>query len=144
MANTKPTWKLSADKLTYTKIYSQEETYYTTVEDIYGNKIDVLIEIKKDIANIPLKVTMECKQGEIDIIAKDKNEYVFIEVKTRQNFHYGMPCEAVDERKQKHIWNATRYYIYSHKLEDQYIRIDVIEIYKRKNRFYLHHIKQIK
>ena len=86
----------------------------------------------------------ECKQGEIDIIAKDKNEYVFIEVKTRQNHHYGMPCEAVDERKQKHIWNATRYYIYSHKLEDQYIRIDVIEIYKRKNRFYLHHIKQIK
>ena len=78
----------------------------------------------------------ECKQGEIDIIAKDKNEYVFIEVKTRQNFHYGMPCEAVDERKQKHIWNATRYYIYSHKLEDQYIRIDVIEIYKRKNRGY--------
>ena len=84
------------------------------------------------------------KFGEIDIIAKDKKEYVFIEVKTRQNFHYGMPCEAVNERKQKHIWNATRYYIYSHKLEDQYIRIDVIEIYKRKNRFYLHHIKQIK
>ena len=61
MANTKPTWKLSADKLTYTKIYNQEEKYYTTVEDIYGNKIDVLIEIKKDIANIPLKVTMEYK-----------------------------------------------------------------------------------
>ena len=74
MANTKPTWKLSADKLTYTKIYSQEETYYTTVEDIYGNKIDVLIEIKKDIANIPLKVTMEyiCKRESITIIWKHK------------------------------------------------------------------------
>ena len=63
-----------------------------------------------------------CKQGEIDIIAKDKNEYVFIEVKTRQNRHYGMPCEAVDERKQKHIWNATKYYLHLHKLENEYIR----------------------
>lgn len=86
----------------------------------------------------------ECKQGEIDIIAKDKEEYVFIEVKTRQNFHYGIPSEAVDERKQKHIWNATEYYIYLHKLENKYIRIDVIEIYKKKGKFYINHIKQIK
>lgn len=84
-----------------------------------------------------------CKQGEIDIIAKDKDEYVFIEVKTRQSFKYGMPSEAVDENKQKHIIKATEYYIYSHKLENEYIRIDVIEIYKKNNKFYLHHIKQI-
>lgn len=86
----------------------------------------------------------ECKQGEIDIIAKEKNEYVFIEVKTRQNFQYGMPCEAVDKHKQKHIWNAAKYYIYLHKIENEFIRIDVIEIYKKKEKFYLHHIKQIK
>ena len=85
----------------------------------------------------------ECKQGEIDIIAKDKNEYVFIEVKTRQNRHYGMPCEAVDARKQKHIWNATKYYLYIHKLENQYVRFDVIEVYKKKGRVYVHQIKQI-
>ena len=84
----------------------------------------------------------ECRQGEIDIIAKDKNEYVFIEVKTRQNRHYGMPCEAVTEKKQKHIWNATKYYIYTHKLENQYIRFDVIEVYKRNGKFYVHQIKQ--
>lgn len=86
----------------------------------------------------------ECKQGEIDIIAKNKNEYVFIEVKTRQSFKYGMPSESVNERKQKHIWNATKYYLYSHKLEKAYVRIDVIEIYKKKDKFYLNHIKQIK
>ncbi len=84
----------------------------------------------------------ECRQGEIDIIAKDNDEYVFIEVKTRQNFHYGMPCEEVNEQKQKHIWKATRYYLYSHKLEDSFIRFDVIEVYKRKDKFYVHHIKQ--
>ncbi len=84
-----------------------------------------------------------CRQGEIDIIAKDKKEYVFIEVKTRQNRHYGMPCEAVDERKQKHIWNATKYYLHIYKLENQYIRFDVIEVYKKKGEFFIHHIKQI-
>lgn len=83
-----------------------------------------------------------CKQGEIDIIAKDKDEYVFIEVKTRQNANYGRPCEAVNERKQKHIWNATKYFLYSHKLENKPVRFDVIEVYKKKERFYIHHIKQ--
>ena len=85
----------------------------------------------------------ECRQGEIDIIAKDKEEYVFIEVKTRQNLHYGMPAEAVTPVKEKHIWNATKYYIYSHKLENKFIRFDVIEVYKRKNQFYINHIKQV-
>lgn len=85
----------------------------------------------------------ECRQGEIDIIAKDKEEYVFIEVKTRQNFHYGMPCDAVTEKKQNHIWNATKYYLYSHKLESKFVRFDVIEIYKKNGQFYIHHIKQI-
>lgn len=83
-----------------------------------------------------------CKQGEIDIIAKDKKEYVFIEVKTRQNFHYGAPSEAVDEQKQNHIWKVAEYYIYIHKLENAYIRFDVLEIYKNKSKFYIHHIKQ--
>lgn len=46
-----------------------------------------------------------CGQGEIDIIAKDitKKELVFFEVKTRSNFKYGNPADAVNEQKQKHM-----------------------------------------
>ena len=84
----------------------------------------------------------ECRQGEIDIVAKDNNEYVFIEVKTRQNFNYGRPVDAVTEQKQKHILKATKYYLYLHKLENQYVRFDVIEVYKSSNKFYINHIKQ--
>ena len=73
-----------------------------------------------------------CRQGEIDIVAFDKktNEYVFIEVKTRTNKKYGNPEEAVNEPKQKHIYNSTKYYIYKNKLENAFIRFDVIVIYK--------------
>ena len=76
-----------------------------------------------------------CKQGEIDIIAIDveKNEYVFIEVKSRTNYEYGSPIEAVTTQKQKHIVSATQYYIYKNNLENKFIRFDVITIYKRKN-----------
>ena len=50
-----------------------------------------------------LERNFECSQGEIDIIAKNKNELVFIEVKTRSNTNFGTPSEAVDYKKQKHI-----------------------------------------
>ncbi len=85
----------------------------------------------------------ECRQGEIDIIAKDKNEYVFIEVKTRQNFNYGMPSEAVTQVKQNHILKVAQYYLYIHKLENAFTRFDVIEVYKTNGKFYINHLKQI-
>ena len=84
-----------------------------------------------------------CKQGEIDIIAKEDDEIVFIEVKTRSNVACGRPSEAVNQVKQKHIKKATKYYIYLNKLENHYIRIDVIEVYLKNNKFYINHIKQI-
>ena len=70
-----------------------------------------------------------CIQGEIDIIAREKEYLVFIEVKTRANINFGEPKEAVDRNKQKHIYKAAEYYLYKHKKEENYVRIDVIEVY---------------
>lgn len=87
----------------------------------------------------------ECRQGEIDIIAIDqnKNELVFIEVKTRRSNLYGKPIEAVSDVKKKHLLNAIRYYLYQRNLQDEYIRVDVIEIYLVKSRYKVNHVKQI-
>ena len=53
-----------------------------------------------------------CHQGEIDIVAKDKNEIVFIEVKTRTNKKYGFASEAVNENKILHIYKKIRKMFY--------------------------------
>ena len=84
-------------------------------------------------------------QGEIDIIAYDvKNkELVFFEVKTRTNFNYGFPVEAVNIQKQKHIINCVKYYIYSRNIQNTFIRIDVIEIVVNKGKYKLNHLQKV-
>lgn len=73
------------------------------------------------------------KKGEIDIVAQEKDEIVFVEVKARKKFFghlYGMPEDAVDRRKIKKIkntaWNFLERYKYS--LNDTRWRVDVISI----------------
>ena len=85
----------------------------------------------------------EARQGEIDIIALDKEELVFIEVKTRSNISYGKPAEAVDNKKQKHLIKTVEYYLYERHLENEVVRIDVVEIYLWKHKYRVNHIKQI-
>lgn len=82
------------------------------------------------------------KYGEIDIIAKDKDEYVFIEVKTRTTNNYGTPAEAVDNNKRKCMKSASNVYIYLNKLENKYIRYDIVEVYfVNQNQYYINHLK---
>ena len=66
MADTKPTWKLSDDKLTYTKDFTKNQSYITDVKDIYGNTTKVKIsitQIKKKILN---GIDVSVYQGTID------------------------------------------------------------------------------
>ena len=67
------------------------------------------------------------KHKEIDIIAKDKEELVVVEVKTRQNDEHGEPDIAVGITKQKMlIWAADAYVRY--KNLDVDVRFDIISI----------------
>ena len=83
------------------------------------------------------------RHGEIDIIAKDKKYYVFVEVKTRTNLSFGNPVEAVDKYKQNHIYKSAKYYLYINKLEEKFVRFDVIEVFISKNNYKINHIKQV-
>ena len=70
-----------------------------------------------------------CRQGEIDIIAKDRDYLVFIEVKYRRDEHEGDPAEAVDARKQARILRTARYYMTRYHIsEDTPCRFDVVAV----------------
>ena len=70
-----------------------------------------------------------CRQGEIDIIARDKEYLCFMEVKFRKNSEFGQPQEAVNISKQRKISKVSRFYLYSKNLSfDTPIRYDVIAV----------------
>lgn len=66
--------------------------------------------------------------GEIDIIAKFKNTYIFIEVKARTTLKFGYPQEAVDRKKQANIKKGALYFLKQNRIFEYVARFDVIEI----------------
>ncbi len=66
--------------------------------------------------------------GEIDIIAKDGDYTVFVEVKTRSSESFGAPSEAVDYRKRQKYFKIATAYLTSKNLTDTAVRFDVIEV----------------
>ena len=104
---------------------------------------DLAVRYLESLGYIIIERNFSAKQGEIDVIAQDNEELVFIEVKTRTNNLYGKPIDAVNEVKQKHLISTTKYYLYTKHLENYFIRLDVIEVYLRENSYKINHIKQI-
>ncbi|MCX7717463.1 MAG: YraN family protein [Candidatus Sumerlaeaceae bacterium] len=58
-----------------------------------------------------LERNFRCRAGEIDIIAEDHGQIVFIEVKARSPRAWQRPAEAVDETKQHRLTAAARTYL---------------------------------
>lgn len=84
-----------------------------------------------------------CRRGEIDIIAMDGNILVFIEVKTRRNQKFGLPCEAITSKKLKHLKNAVSYYMMTSSGQQYDMRIDVIEILIIDGNKFIHHLENV-
>jgi putative endonuclease len=71
---------------------------------------------------------------EIDLIVKNKEYLVFVEVKTRRldpdsETVFTKPASAVDREKQQHILRAARCYLAAHPEENKKCRFDVVEVY---------------
>ncbi len=70
----------------------------------------------------------KCKFGEADIIARDGNTIVFVEVKTRSGLEHGFPSEAIDEKKRNRYERIAMTYLANYADIDVSVRFDVVAI----------------
>lgn len=75
-----------------------------------------------------IETNFRCAIGEIDIIAREKNELVFIEVKTRTSGELGFPEQAVGIRKQKKMSQLALWYLQKKNINNTASRFDVLAI----------------
>lgn len=82
------------------------------------------------------------KKLEIDLIFEDKatKEIIFIEVKSRSSLNYGLPEEAIDEKKQANLRSAASVFI---KLNPEFrlhtLRFDAVSVLKLNDSFSISH-----
>ncbi len=69
--------------------------------------------------------------GEMDIIAREKDTLVFVEVKTRTSMAFGPPQLAVNSTKQMQLSKVALYFLKEKRLEDIKARFDVVAILLR-------------
>lgn len=67
-------------------------------------------------------------QTEVDLIARDRDTVVFVEVKSRATDEFGSPDRAIGAEKRKHIVRAARAYATRAGIEWSQVRFDVISI----------------
>jgi putative endonuclease len=90
-------------------------------EDLARNRL-------KDLGYRVLETNYRCPLGEIDLIARDGETLVFVEIKTRRNQPSSSAKEAVHKRKQVQLSKAALAYMKHKNLWGSKARFDVVAI----------------
>jgi putative endonuclease len=89
---------------------------------------------------IILEVNWRAGRNEIDIIARDKDFLVIIEVKSRSSSTFSEPEEAVTRDKQQALIRAANAYIFKKNINLD-TRFDIISIIHNRNETRVNHLK---
>ena len=76
-----------------------------------------------------LQRNFRCSRGEIDLVMRDGDSLVFVEVRYRRRDRCGSGAESVDRRKQARIVACARYFLLCHpRLAERPARFDVVAV----------------
>ena len=75
-----------------------------------------------------LETNFRCSYGEVDIVAQEREQLVFVEVKTRRSRTFGTPEESITQSKKNKLMEVAQAYLQTHVDLPEAWRIDVVTI----------------
>ena len=88
-----------------------------------------------------LERNFRVNRGEIDIVARDGDTLVFVEVKTKIRGGFGEPEDRVDRRKQVQLGKVALGYLQEKRVENRDCRFDVVAVTKEAQETKIRHIE---
>jgi putative endonuclease len=88
-----------------------------------------------------LAVNYRYSRKEIDLVCRDGDELVFVEVKGGSADAFGGPIHKVDKRKQQALIEAARGYLAAHQLKYSSCRFDLVIVREDSARLTIEHLK---
>jgi len=99
----------------------------TDASGLWGEDIAARMLAGKGYKILGIRVRLDARD-EIDIVARDEESLVFVEVKTRKNEAYGRPAAAVKREKQHTLSRAAVRYLKRIKFPAVNFRFDIVEV----------------
>lgn len=81
--------------------------------------------------------------GEIDLIARDKDRLVFVEVKTRNGSGFGHPFEAITPTKVSRMRRLVADWCIAKQVSGAKVRLDAIAVLISAGRVHIEHLKEV-
>ena len=89
---------------------------------------DLARRFLRDLGYQILTTNYRCPQGEVDIVARDGEEVVFVEVRTRRSQAFGTPQESLTRPKMRRLVATCQDYLQGYGGADTNWRIDLVSV----------------
>lgn len=81
--------------------------------------------------------------GEIDLVARDKERLVFVEVKTRNGAGFGHPFEAITAKKVARMRRMVAEWCLAKQISGLKVRLDAVAVLITGGRVHIEHLKEV-
>ena len=83
---------------------------------------------RKGMKVLAKRVRLDRRKEELDLVVRDGQVLVFVEVKTRSNERFGRPFAAITAAKRRHVTRAGLAYLRQLREPPRHYRFDVVEV----------------